>query len=221
MNWSNNIEVFNESNMIVMGRYPDNYFDLAIVDPPYGIKKDGRKDMGKRKKSKNYTVKNYIAKKWDEEIPPEEYFVELKRVSKNWIVWGGNYFCKYFERIDKLIEWDKCCEGMSFSQFEIAFTSFDGRNEKIKIPIQAESQRRIHPTQKPVTLYKWLLLKYAKKGDKILDTHFGSGSHGIALDSVNKIEKIELTLVAPETDKEYYNQSKERFEKETAWQSIF
>jgi site-specific DNA-methyltransferase (adenine-specific) len=190
------ITITNEDNMSLMARYPDNYFDLGIVDPPYGIGRS--KGIGKRKKEVVYT--KYEDKKWDKEAPTKEYFKELFRVSKNQIVWGANYFGMPF---DKMIIWDKKIGDNDFSMAEIAshsFTSstkicsfFSGANRNGK------HTTRIHPTQKPVQLYKWILDKYAKEGDKILDTHLGSGSIAIACHDY----KFELT--ACELDKEYFD----------------
>ena len=212
MNWSKDIEVFNEDCMVTMSRYPDNYFDLALVDPPYGIGMD-RNPCGRLSKYGSVS-------KADNNIPDQKYFKELFRVSKNQIIWGGNYFdlpptrCFYI--------WDKKQpENVSFASCEFAWTSFnDSAKTYYKRPQNADINR-VHPTQKPVSLYQWLLKRATENGFKIIDTHFGSGSHGIALDSANKIEKMELTLVASEIDKDYYNDAKKRFDKETAWQSIF
>jgi site-specific DNA-methyltransferase (adenine-specific) len=211
MNWSNEVEVFNEDCMITMSRYEDNHFDLAIVDPPYGI------DINKSGRLGHYGGKG---KKWDAQTPDELYFKELFRVSKNQIIWGGNYFDLPPTRC--FLVWDKMQpENVSFASCELAWTSFDKSTKTFyKRPQNADLQR-IHPTQKPVSLYQWTYRNYAEKGFKILDTHYGGGSNGIALDSRNKIEKMELTLVACEIDKDYYLDAKKRFEKETSWQSIF
>jgi site-specific DNA-methyltransferase (adenine-specific) len=226
MNWSKDIQVFNEDCMATMKRYPDNYFDLAIVDPPYGIGEDGMKNHSRGKAAK---AKKYTPKDWDRKTPSLKYFEELKRVSKDQIIWGANYM------IDKIISpsmgwifWDKGMEAQDFSDGELAYTSFNRGLKKYRFVwngmLQGDMKNkeiRIHPTQKPCSLYLWLYKNYAKKGFKIIDTHYGSGSNGIALDSVNKIEKMELTLIASEIDKDYYNDAKKRFDKETAWQSIF
>lgn len=219
MNWSDEVEVFNEDCMITMSRYPDNYFDLAIVDPPYGLD-----DWNERGSNKKYMDKKHMdlekVKGWESKPPTEDYFKELQRVSKNQIIWGGNHFLDYLGSTKEMIIWDKKLRGMHFSDCEIAWSS--GVKAACRIfSLSANQLQRIHPTQKPIPLYLWLYKKYTKKGFKILDTHFGSGSHGIALDSANKIEKMELTLVASEIDKDYYLDAKKRFEKETAWQSIF
>ncbi len=159
--------ITNEDNMELMARYEDNHFDLAIVDPPYGIGEDGKKNhsRGKAAKSKEYTPKN-----WDKETPSQEYFDELFRVSKNQIIWGSNYM------IDKIkkpsmgwVFWDKAMEAQDFSDGELAYTSFNRGLKKYRFAwngmIQGDmknKENRIHPTQKPVRLYEWLLMNYAK-----------------------------------------------------------
>jgi site-specific DNA-methyltransferase (adenine-specific) len=164
MNWTKDIKITNEDNMALMARYPDNYFDLAIVDPPYGI---GRNNM-----QMGNSIFNKDNKKWDNNIPNDLYFNQLFRVSKNQIVWGGNYFplpnSQYFAIWDK----GETMYGRDFAECEYAWVSKGGTRIYKKIPNQLD---RIHPTQKPKQLYKWLLQNYAKQGDKILDTHLGSG----------------------------------------------
>ena len=165
--------------MELMKRTPDKYFDLAIVDPPYGV--GVNMNAGRKKGEK----KRYKDKSWDNETPNQDYFSELFRVSKNQIIWGGNYFTDFLEAKMGWIVWDKNVpEGVSFSDFELAWTSFDVAAKKVRIDycgfIGLNGQKRIHPTQKPVALYKWLLDKYPKEGDKILDTHLGSMSIAIA-----------------------------------------
>lgn len=221
MNWSKDIEVFNEDCMITMSRYPDNHFDLAIVDPPYGLDlANMNMGIGKSKKASKIQNRKWKPKDWDKNAPTEGYFKELFRVSKNQIIWGGNYFdlppCKNY------IIWDKEIPlGLSFADCEMAWTSYYNAPRMFRYSAYRDKKAKLHPTQKPVSLYIWIYNNYAEKGFKILDTHFGSGSHGIALDSANKIEKMELTLVASEIDKDYYNDAKKRFDKETVWQSIF
>jgi site-specific DNA-methyltransferase (adenine-specific) len=211
MRWSDKITVTNEDNMQLMARYPDNYFDLAIVDPPYGI---GASEMtmgsGKNKKFKK-------GKNWDNKTPTDKYFIELKRVSKNQIIWGGNYFdlplTKSWILWDKGIYWD--CD---FADGEMAWTSFNKVLRIAKIRYKGflgADKERIHPTQKPVALYKWLLDKYAKQGDKILDTHFGSGSIAIACHDYG------FELTACELDTEYYEAAKKRFLNHSAQTKLF
>lgn len=169
------IHVYNMDNMELMKLLPDNYADLAIVDPPYGI--GVNVSMGRRKGDKKSKYHKFAGN--DSAIPPAEYFAELKRVSKNQIIWGGNYMTEFLPPSPCWLFWDKgFSEDVTFAQFELAWTSFSSSAKKFdRHPSQ---QNRIHPTQKPVALYKWLLDRYAKPGDKILDTHLGSGSIAIA-----------------------------------------
>jgi len=199
-----------EDNMELMARYPDNYFDLAIVDPPYGI--GINVSMGRRKGDKKSKYHKFAGN--DNETPTAEYFNELKRVSKNQIVWGGNYMIENLTPSPCWLMWDKgFSEDVTFAQFELAWTSFTSSAKKFdKHPSQ---QDRIHPTQKPTTLYKWILDKYAKQGDKILDTHLGSGSIAIACHDY----KYELT--ACELDPEYFEKAKQRIINHVAQQSLF
>jgi site-specific DNA-methyltransferase (adenine-specific) len=185
------INITNEDNMELMSRYDDNHFDLAIVDPPYGISVN-KMTLGSGK----YKNKG---KSWDNETPSNEYFNELFRVSKNQIIWGANYM------IDKIkkpsmgwIYWDKMNGTSDFSDGELAYTSFDRALRSFKYHLSKDRCQRFHPTQKPVQLYEWLLMNYAKEGDKILDTHLGSGSIASACHNLG------YNLTACELDKEYY-----------------
>ncbi len=199
-------EVTNEDCMAVMARYPDKYFDLAVVDPPYGIgqNRNKGKSIGLRKKWANsYAKQRYNEKEWDLSIPSDDYFIELIRVSKNQIIWGANYF--ELPPTKGIIAWDKICDGTDFSHFELAWSSFDRSARIVRISIQVESQRRIHPTQKPVALYDWIFKNYAKEGYKILDTHLGSGSSRIAADRAG------LDFTACELDKEYFDMQEKRW----------
>ena len=198
--------------MELMKRYPDNHFDLAIVDPPYGIDVT-KMEMGGRKRNKQDKKKN-----WDNAVPTKKYFDELFRVSKNQIIWGGNYFdlpCSQYFCV-----WDKgeTMYGRDFAEAEFAWVRKGGTRIYKKNPNQLN---RIHPTQKHVSLYHFCLKKYAKEGFKILDTHLGSGSIAIAVDSVNKIEKMNLTLTACELDTEYYQTATQRIKEQTTWNSLF
>jgi len=177
-----NTKICNTDCMKFMAEYADNYFDLAICDPPYGINV-GAMGLGKGRK-----LTNFENKKWDDETPTQEYFTELQRVSKNQIIWGGNYFTDKLPVSKCYLIWDKIQE-FSGADFEMAWTSFN---------------RKIHPTQKPVSLYRWCLKNYATEGMKILDTHLGSGTIAIALENVNRIEKLNLSLFASEIDLGYY-----------------
>ena len=200
MKLTDKIEITNEDNMILMARYPDNYFDLAIVDPPYGIGASKQNvSTCKMKGRKNSVIKrsDLKSKEWDNEIPNKEYFDELFRVSKNQIIWGGNYFP--LPLINSWIVWNKLQVLETRSDGELAWTSFKrplkivsllqdgfkrgknvGYNQPVIYNVPFSGKQTIHPTQKPIVLYKWLLDKYANEGDKILDTHLGSGSIAIA-----------------------------------------
>ena len=212
------LKLSNECNLELMKRYEDDYFDLAIVDPPYGI--DWMNQVKNPNKGKNWKQYNY--KKWDKNIPNKEYFKELFRVSKNQIIWGGNYMIEHLYSTPCIVIWDKMQE-FSGATFEVAWTSFKSPSKAFRMSrVQAYCNRtKIHPTQKPVALYQYLLQSYAEKGNKILDTHLGSGSIAIAVDSVNKIEKLDLTLVACEIDNKYYKEAVSRIEEETKWNSLF
>jgi site-specific DNA-methyltransferase (adenine-specific) len=188
---------YNMDCMEGMKQFPDKYFDLAIVDPPYGINVN-QMNMGGRN-----TIKP-TDKKWDNEIPNQEYFKELFRVSQNQIIWGGNYFPLPPSRC--FVIWDKgeMMYGRSFAECEYAWVSMDKPARIYKLnPTQLD---RIHPTQKPVALYAWLLNNYAKQGDKILDTHVGSASSLIAC------HKLGFKYVGFELDKDYYKASMERLQ---------
>ena len=197
--------ITNEDNMELMTRYEDNYFDLAIVDPPYGI------DINS---SGTHFKEKYDVKEWDKNTPNDKYFNELLRISKNQIIWGGNYFLDRLGNCKCFIIWDKKnAEGMSFAMCELAWTSFKNGAKIYKK--SAMQQNRIHPTQKPVKLYEWLLMNYAKEGDKILDTHLGSGSIAIACHNLG------YELTACELDKEYYDAAMKRIEQHKAQQRLF
>jgi len=197
-------KVYNEDCMIGMQRYPDNYFDLAIVDPPYGISRSGQIETFT--KNPKHKRKHFEDKGWDDKIPTKEYFDELFRVSKNQIIWGANYFSKYLPSSMGWIFWDKG-QDLSMSDVELAFTSFQvAMRRKIinrgQLMIEGGTQ---HPTQKPIKLYKWLLDKYAKQGDKIIDTHLGSGSSRIAC------YDYKFEFVGFELDTDYFNAQEKRF----------
>ena len=199
-----------EDNMKLMSRYPDNYFDLAIVDPPYGMPKDSTHGRGKLK---NRMLNNGSVENWDIK-PNPEYFVELERVSKNQIIWGGNYFDLKGSR--GFVIWDKEQPFENFSAAEYAWMSFQTVSKIFRLPAtRTKDEVKIHPTQKPILLYKWLLDKYAKQGDKILDTHLGSGSIAIACHDYG------FDLTACELDKEYFEKAKQRIINHVAQQSLF
>ena len=211
------MKITNECNMELMSRYEDNHFDLAIVDPPYGIGV-----------TKNKRLNNISDKDWDNEIPKKEYFEELKRVSKNQIIWGGNYFIEHLSNTRCYLNWDKLNHSDTYADCEMAWTSFD-KNAKIfkymwdgnrygfigAIKGVGKKSIRMHPTQKPIALYEWLLMNYAKEGDKILDTHLGSGSIALACHNLG------YDLTACELDKEYYNAAMERIERHKQQLTMF
>ena len=207
------LKITNEDNMELMKRFPDNYFDLAIVDPPYGIGEDGGKCRTRGSKKTNG-----VKKGWDNNIPTEEYFKELFRVSKNQIIWGGNYFTDFLNASRCWLYWQKNMGG-DFADGELAWTSFDKVLKQYTK--RSETFNRIHPTQKPIELYEWTLKNYAGENYNILDTHLGSGSIALAVDSLNKIDKMNLTLTACELDNDYYNDAIKRINIKTNWQSIF
>jgi len=199
--------------MEMMSRYPDKYFELAIVDPPYGIGADQKRgDTGRNGhiKQRDYHIGN-----WDKGIPTPEYFSEIKRVSKNQIIWGGNYFLDHLGNTSCFIVWDKDNGENLYADCELAWTSFNTSVRKFRFKWHGMLQEnmkakehRIHPTQKPVALYDWLLKNYAKPGDKILDTHLGSGSSRIAA------YKMGFDFWGCEIDADYFKASCERFERE-------
>jgi site-specific DNA-methyltransferase (adenine-specific) len=197
------INITNEDNMDLMSRYDDNHFDLAIVDPPYGIGISGQKEQKKGKKSDR---KYHKEKGWDNAIPTKKYFKQLFRISKNQIIWGANYFVEHLNKGTKgWIVWDKAQYGLTMSDCELAYSSF---NKPTRVYVKNRAvlinQNTIHPTEKPIKLYEWLLINYAKKGDKILDTHLGSGSIAIACHNLG------YDLTACELDKDYYNAATKR-----------
>jgi len=199
----NNI-VYHGDCMEGMTQYPDKYFELAIVDPPYGI--GVNMNAGRKKDTKS---KKRIIKKWDNEIPTAEYFNELFRVSQNQIICGANYMTEHLPISMGWVFWDKCvAQGCSFSDGELIWTSFNQSLKKAIIPysgfIGMEGEK-FHPTTKPIKLYKWILDKYAKQGDKILDTHLGSGSSRIAA------HDYKFDFTGFELDKEYFDAQEKRF----------
>jgi site-specific DNA-methyltransferase (adenine-specific) len=185
--------------MALMARYPDKYFDLAVVDPPYGIDA-GKMTMGSGKH------KFKKGKDWDAAIPNQYYFLELFRVSKNQIIWGGNYFTNILTPSNDWIIWDKLNPNLSFSEAELAWCSIK-RNTRIfkHYSAQVEDGGKIHPTQKAVRLYDWIFKNYAQEGQKILDTHLGSGSSRISA------WKAKLNFVGCELDTDYFGAQEKRF----------
>ena len=207
-------EVFNMDCIEGMKQYPDNYFELAIVDPPYGIGIDGQKKS--ISKNPKYNRKEHIKKNWDNSIPDINYFKELFRVSKNQIIWGGNYFTEFLKPTKAWIFWYKGQRDLTMSDGEMAWTSFETVTRQIEIN-RAEliKQNTFHPTEKPYKLYKWILNKYAKGGDKILDTHLGSGSSRIAAYDLG------FEFTGFELDEDYFKASQKRFEQHTSQLVLF
>jgi site-specific DNA-methyltransferase (adenine-specific) len=193
---------YNQDCMIGMKEFPDKFFELAVVDPPYGIKMNYGNGSLEHNKAFRKQKKN-----WDNERPSAEYFSELFRVSKNQIVWGANYFTEFLPASMGWVMWYKTdeCKGRCFGEGEVAYTSFDRalRHFELK-PFQRDGSR-MHPTQKPIALYQWLLKNYAKPGDKILDTHLGSGSSRIAA------YKMGFDFWGYEIDKDYFEAQEKRF----------
>ena len=215
------LTITNEDNMELMKRYPDKYFELAIVDPPYGIGECGKKNhsRGCLAKSTKYAVKS-----WDFKKPLKEYFVQLVRVSKNQIIFGANHFIENIENANSScwIVWDKQNGESDFADCELAYTSFKTAVRKFVFRwsgmLQGDMKNkefRIHPTQKPVKLYRWILQNYAKQGDKILDTHLGSGSIAIAC------HQMGFDLTACELDKDYYEKAMKRIDDECKQEKLF
>ena len=216
------IEITNEDNMKLMARYPDNHFDLAIVDPPYGLDFSKYNRVSKKSNGDRYISNDYKKGDWDNSIPTDEYFKELKRISKNQIVWGGNYFpqlwingCKGF------IFWNKGNPVPNFADGELAYTSFNKVAKQFNFRYygnlegNTSASKKHHPTQKPIQLYNFLLDNYANEGDKILDTHLGSGSIAIAC------YERGFQLTACELDEEYFNASIKRIKENTIQKSLF
>lgn len=216
------IELHNADCMEIMARYPDGYFDLAIVDPPYGIGESGAKNhtRGKLATSKNY--KPFAG--CDKTPPPKKYFTELKRVSVNSVIWGANHFANMFDAHSSCwVVWDKENGGSDFADCELAYTSFCSAVRIFRYKWNgmlqgnmSNKEHRIHPTQKPVELYKWLYANYAKPGMKILDTHLGSGSNAIAAYDVDM-----ALFVGCELDTDYYTAAKARIDQHCNQQRLF
>lgn len=200
MEVTDKIQITNEDNMELMSRYPDNHFDLAIVDPPYGIEVQKQGKFGNKKD----------CKEWDNKRPDVLYFFELMRVSRNQVVWGGNYFTDMLLPTRCYLIWDKQNGSNDMADAELAWSSFKTSVRMYRGHIFKEigctNYKSIHPTQKPVKLYEWLLMNYAKENDKILDTHLGSGSIALACHNLG------FELTACELDKEYFDASIKRIQ---------
>ena len=202
-------KLYNMDCMDGMKQFPDKYFELAIVDPPYGI------GAGKEKPHNGW--KDYGIKHWDNQSPDKAYFEELFRVSQNQIIWGANHFISKISRdFSCFIIWDKGQRDFSLADGEMAWTSFKKAARFFNYSrARALQEGKIHPTQKPVALYKWLLKNYAKQGDKILDTHVGSASSLIACHQMN------FDYIGFEIDKEYFEKAQKRIADEMAQISLF
>jgi site-specific DNA-methyltransferase (adenine-specific) len=220
MNKIKQAELHNIDCMAYMATLPDKAFDLAIVDPPYGINMDG----GKIGIKGSAEVIDYAKKDWDKFAPSKDYFIELQRVSKNQIIWGANHFVADIPNASSpcWIVWDKEKVGGFFADSELAYTSFKTAVRNFKFQwhgmLQGDmknKEHRIHPTQKPVKLYEWLLTNYAEKGQKILDTHLGSGSIAVACNNLG------FDLVGCELDQDYYKDACNRITLATAQERMF
>ena len=216
-----NATLYNCDSMELMKQYPNKHFDLAIVDPPYGININNQsqgKGGGIAKKIE------YAKKDCDKYAPDTDYFNELKRISKNQIIWGANHFIENIPNANSScwVVWDKVNGATDFSDSELAYTSFKTAVRNFRFQwagmLQGDmknKEQRIHPTQKPVKLYQWLLDNYAKEGDKILDTHLGSGSIAIACNDMG------YELIGCELDTDYFNAACERIKRESQQERLF
>lgn len=206
-------DVANMDCMEYMAQFPDKFFDLAVVDPPYGIGEDGKKNHSRSKLAK---AKDYTPKDWDRKAPDIAYFNELIRVSKNQIIWGANHFISRIPYDSSCwIVWDKLNGNNDFADCELAWTSFNKAVRRFAFQwagmLQGDMKHkeiRIHPTQKPRALYAWIFEKFTRGGQKILDTYLGSGSSRIAAYHAG------LDFYGCELDKEYFDKMNERFERE-------
>ena len=225
MEITSKIRIYNEDCFNAIRLIPDKAYDLAIVDPPYGIGMDGGYIGGEGKNfiGKKVKPKNYKKKDWDKNAPEKEYFDELIRISKNQIIWGANHFISKVPYDSPCwIVWDKENFG-KFADCELAWTSFKTAVRQFKFKwagfLQgygtANKEDRIHPTQKPVKLYEWLLINYAKEGDKIIDTHLGSGSIAIACHNYG------FDLTAYEIDQDYFNETCKRIQEHVNQLTMF
>ena len=205
------INIYNEDCLEAMRRMETDQYNLAIVDPPYGIDRDGHTGV------KKHHWKAYKKKDWDNSIPCKDYFIQLKRVSKNQVIWGGNYFVMYLCPSMGWLYWNKGQPGLTMSDGELAYTSFNVALREVIIN-RCHIKKyggSIHPTQKPVALYKWILNNYAKEGDKILDTHLGSGSIAIACHDMG------FSLDGYELDTEYYEAACKRLKEHQRQLKLF
>jgi site-specific DNA-methyltransferase (adenine-specific) len=206
-------QVFNMDCMIGMAEYPDKYFDLAVVDPPYGETCNLQGGTGKKNGFREYWDKANGSNNWN---TSKNYFIELFRISKNQIIWGGNHLAEYLPSSSGWIFWDKGQRNFSFSDGELAFTSFGVKLRAVTIHRQElQSEKRMHPTQKPVKLYSWIYHNYLPQGGKVIDTHLGSGSNRIAAHKAGNID-----FVGYELDKDYFDAAEKRFKQFISQQVI-
>jgi len=216
------IKLIHGDSLQALKGYADNHFDVAVVDPPYGIEMAKTTNIPNPKKGFRGN-KIHAEKDWDNEIPSNEYFKEVQRVSKNQIIWGGNYFTEHLKPTKAWIFWSKKetkTQGSNFSDGEMAWTSFKKVTRLfeygwIGIDYCNKNENKIHPTQKPIQLYKWILENYTEENDLILDTHLGSGSIAIACHYMKR------KLIGYEIDKEYYDAACKRFKEQTSQQALW
>ena len=208
-------KVYNQDCLEAMKQMKDNEFSLAIVDVPYGIGRSGQKKIISKKGTKQ-NKKYFEDKKWDNEIPKKEYFDQLFRVSKNQVIWGANFLLENLKNTKSFLIWYKGQQGLNQSDCEIAWTSFNENIRMIEINRTVFlKENTIHPTQKPIKLYKWVLELFANEGDTILDTHLGSGSSRIACYDLG------FDFVGYELDKDYFELQEKRFEMHVNQKSLF
>ena len=204
-----NATLYNCDCMELMKTFADKQFDLAIVDPPYGIGMGGGKVGNSKTDYKQFAGE-------DNEIPTKEYYDELMRISKNQIIWGANYMIQHLYPTSCFIVWDKVQpEDFTMAMAEFAWTSFNSPAKIYKQRIVGADRERIHPTQKPVKMYQWLLENYAEPGQTILDTHLGSGSIAIACNDMG------FNLTACELDKDYFEEACKRIKREAQQERLF
>ena len=203
-----NSRVYMMDCMEFMKDLPDGYFDLCVCDPPYGIGMDG---------NNNWSGSKHEVKDWDNDAPSTEYFNELMRISKNQIVWGANHFISRMPFDSKCwLIWDKKNDGFSFADGELAWTSFNTAVRFFRYHRGQQTNKRIHPTQKPIKLYDWIFKNYLPDGGKVFDSHLGSGSSRIAADKAGNID-----FTGTEIDEDYFKASVDRFNKYKSQLTLF
>ena len=219
MLWTPDIEITCEDCMDLMARYPDKHFDLAVVDPPYGIKEHGQRPNRKDRWNCPPQKMKYKKIHWDNSAPNKKFFTEIMRVSNNQIIWGANHFISKMPFDSSCwVVWDKKTAG-NFADCELAWASFDTSVRKFEWLWSGfrkeKPEQRIHPTQKPVKLYEWIFKNYAEQGQTILDTHLGSGSIAIAAHNYG------MKLTGCELDRKYYEAAHKRFKTVTSQAKLF